>query len=309
MIDKEYFIKRQPSLELFYDTILHRKVRADVYSLIPKGSKVLAWFTYNRNKDVCLLMHLNRYNKIINVEQITLCFDRKLSYGTILFGTYFTNANHKFISCEDIYYHKGENTQQLVYKERFELLRAILASSLQQKAYTKDFVIFGLPYMTNNLHDAFTKIKELQYPIHAVSCRQWNGNNPDGILLNKQVDSVECIFKVKADVEQDIYNLYCRGYKTDEIYSFAGIFDYKTSVMMNNLFRTIKENANLDRLEESDDEAEFEDISEDKFVNLKKIVYMRCAYVKKFRKWKPIECVKFGEKLQTKNEIMGLERQ
>ena len=67
MIDKEYFIKRLPSLELFYDTILHRKVRADVYSLIPKGTKVLAWFTYYRDKDVCLLMHLNRYNKIIRL--------------------------------------------------------------------------------------------------------------------------------------------------------------------------------------------------------------------------------------------------
>lgn len=309
MIDKEYFIKKLPSLELFYDTILHRKVRADVYSLIPKGSKVLAWFTYNRDKDVCLLMHLNRYNKIINVEQITLCFDRKLSYGTILFGTYFTNANHKFISCEDIYYYKGENTQKLVYKERFELLQNIFSNALQQKAYTKDFVIFGLPYMTNNLHDAFTKIKELPYSIHAVSCRQWNGNNPDGIILNKQVDSTECIFKVKANVEQDIYSLYCKGYKTDDFYGYAGIFDYKTSVMMNNLFRTIKENINLDKLEESDNDEEFEDISEDKFVNLKKIVYMRCIYIKKFRKWKPVECVKFGEKLQVKKDIMNLEHQ
>ena len=307
MINKEYFIKRLPPLELFYDTILHRKVRVDVYSLIPNGTKVLAWFTYYHDKDVCLLMHLNKYNKIINVEQITLCFDRKLSYGTILFGTYFTNSNHKFVSCEDIYYHKGENTQELTYKERFELLGTIFASSLQQKAYTKDFVIFGLPYMTNNLHSAFTKIKELQYPIHAISCRKWNVNKPDGILLNKQVNSAECIFKVKACVELDIYNSYCKGYKTDEFYDFAGIVDYKTSVMMNKLFRTIKENANLDRLEESDDEAEFENISEDKFVNLKKIAYMKCAYVKKFRKWRPIECVNFGEKLLTKREIEQIE--
>jgi hypothetical protein len=309
MLDRQYFIKRLPPIELFYDTTLHRKVRTDTYSLIPNGTKVLAWFTYYQNSNVCMLMHLNKYNIIINVEQITVCFDCKLSYGTILFGTYFTHLNMNLISCEDIYYYKGKNVQNLNYKQRFELLQTIFANSLQQKAYTKEFVIFGLPFMTNNLHKAFTKIKELEYPIHAISCRYWNTDKPEGILLNKQNIVSECIFKVSACMEQDIYNLYCKGYKSDELYNLAGIFDYKTSVMMNNLFRTIKENANLDRLEESDDETEFEDISEDKFVNLKKIVYMKCIFNKKFCKWKPVECVKFGEKLLTKREIEQLEHQ
>ena len=35
---------------------------------------------------------------------------------------------------------------------------------------------------------------------------------------------------------------------------------------MNSLFRTIKENENLDSLEESDDEEEFENSNVDKFV-------------------------------------------
>ena len=37
---------------------------------------------------------------------------------------------------------------------------------------------------------------------------------------------------------------------------------------MNSLFRNIKENGNLDLLEESDDEEEFENIALDKFVYL-----------------------------------------
>ena len=77
---------------------------------------------------------------------------------------------------------------------------------------------------------------------------------------------------------------------------------------MNKLFRTIKENYKLDSLEESDSEEEFENINEDKFVNLQKIVYMKCLYMKKFKKWKPIEIVDFGMKLLTKNEIYGLEK-
>ena len=41
---------------------------------------------------------------------------------------------------------------------------------------------------------------------------------------------------------------------------------------MNKLFRTIKENDNLDYLEESDDEEEFENISSDKYVDTNKVV-------------------------------------
>ena len=57
----------------------------------------------------------------------------------------------------------------------------------------------------------------------------------------------------------------------------------------------------------SDDEEEFENINKDKFVNLKKIVYMKCIYMKKFKKWKPIEVVEFGHKLLSKREIEQLE--
>ena len=42
----------------------------------------------------------------------------------------------------------------------------------------------------------------------------------------------------------------------EEYVDVALIPDFNTSVMMNKLFRNIKENSNLDALEESDDEAE-----------------------------------------------------
>ena len=41
---------------------------------------------------------------------------------------------------------------------------------------------------------------------------------------------------------------------------------------MNKLFRNIKENINLDSLEEIDEEDEFENIQIDKFVDLNKII-------------------------------------
>ena len=307
MLDNRYFINKFPKIELSDDTILHRKVHTDIFLLIPQGIRVFAWFTYYKDQNLCVIMHLNKYNQIIKVEETCLCFNKTLSYGTIIYGTYFNHNNMRFITCEDIYYYKGEEIHKN-YIDRFKILERIFKYELQQKAYSKNFTIFGLPYMTDNLKTAFATINQMPYHIKGVLFRNWNNEKEHGILLNTQIKSKDCIFKIKAAIAQDIYNLYCNGHNGDnDFYGHVCIPDYKTSVMMNKHFRKIKENANLDLLEMSDDEEEFENISEDKFVNLKTIIYMRCIYMKKFRKWKPIEVVKFGEKLLTKREIQRLE--
>ena len=146
------------------------------------------------------------------------------------------------------------------------------------------------------------KIKEFPYQIIGIKLYLFNDSNCLGMLPNKQHNNIENTFKVKANIEQDIYSLYCKGDRTDDFYGYAGIFDYKTSIMMNKYFRIIKENSNLDLLEMSDNEDEFENINEDKFVNLKKILYMKCRYNKKFKKWQPIEPVNFGDKLLNKQQ-------
>jgi hypothetical protein len=307
MRDKYYYINRLPEIKLSYDNILHKKVYADLFALVPVGIKVLAWFTYDNNNNICLLLHLNKYNNIINVETITVCYDKILSYGTIIYGTYFKHNNQNFISCENIYYFKGENIQEKSFSYKLNILDNIFSNLLQQKAYNKNFVIFGLPYINNNLNNVLSNIKNLPYPIYSIAFIKSNEINISGILLNKHNKNIENIFKIKADIEQDIYTLYCKGNNKDDFYGYAGIFDYKTSVMMNRLFRTIKENSNLDLLEMSDNEDEFENISEDKFVNIKKIVYMKCLFNKKFKKWQPIESVNFKEKLLSKHEIYNLE--
>ena len=307
MRDKHYYINRLPELKLSYDNILHKKVYADLFALVPVGIKVLAWFTYDNNNNICILLHLNKYNNITNVEIITVCYDKVLSYGTIIYGTYFKYNNQNFITCENIHYFKGVNVEDKNFKDKFQLLNDIFNRYLQQKAYNKNFVIFGLPYITNNLHNTLSNIKNMSYPIYSIAFYKYNDNNNCGILINKHNTNIETIFKIKANIEQDIYTLYCKGYNRDEFYGYAGIFNYKTSIMMNRLFRTIKENTNLDLLEMSDNEDEFENISEDKFVNTNKSLYMNCIYNKKFKKWEPIECVNNREKILTKKDILNLE--
>jgi hypothetical protein len=60
---------------------------------------------------------------------------------------------------------------------------------------------------------------------------------------------------------------------------------------MNNLFRKIRENQNLDYIEESEDEEDFEDSNENKYVDLNKILLMECFFHNKFKKWIPLNIV------------------
>jgi hypothetical protein len=85
--------------------------------------------------------------------------------------------------------------------------------------------------------------------------------------------------------------------KTEKFYDTAYIPNYTTSVMMNKLFRNIKENENLDKLEESDDEEEFENENIDKFVYLEKVYPMVCKYNYKFKKWYPVSIAKENAKI------------
>ena len=107
-------------------------------------------------------------------------------------------------------------------------------------------------------------------------------------------------FYVKPDLQNDIYYLYdAKMYTLSSLTSSSSIIsneiahipDYKTSVFMNKLFRNIKENRNLDALEESDDEEEFENTQIDKFVELNKVLKLRCNFSYKFHAWVPIHVV------------------
>lgn len=92
-------------------------------------------------------------------------------------------------------------------------------------------------------------------------------------------------FIIRPDAQNDIY--YVLRSPNEPITAntmIAHIPNYKTSVMMNTLFRNIKENRNLDALEESDDEDE----SLEPLVDLDKCVKMLCTFSHRFRRWQPV---------------------
>jgi hypothetical protein len=111
--------------------------------------------------------------------------------------------------------------------------------------------------------------------------------------FNKPQYRSTAIFQVTADIQFDIYHLFAYGKNKSQVYyNIAYIPNYKTSVFMNGLFRNIKENRNLDYIEESDDEDDFQNTSLDKYVNLQKVLFLECKFHPKFKRWVPLRTVK-----------------
>jgi hypothetical protein len=113
------------------------------------------------------------------------------------------------------------------------------------------------------------------------------------------------VFHITPDIRSDIYNLHILANGKIEFYDYAFIPDYETSVKMNKLFRNIKENNNLDALEESDDEDDFEDDRSDKYVYLDRFYKMNCQFNYKFKKWMPISIANEKEHIVSYTQLQG----
>ena len=112
-------------------------------------------------------------------------------------------------------------------------------------------------------------------------------------IYNKPQYKQSTIFIVSPDIQFDIYHLCVYGKNKSLVYyDIAYIPNYKTSVFMNKLFRNIRENENLDYIEESDDESDFQNTATDKYVDLQKFLYMECVFNRKFKRWEPVRVVK-----------------
>ena len=132
--------------------------------------------------------------------------------------------------------------------------------------------------------------KNIQQQNQTQNQNQTHNQRQDNKPFIKKQTKKEQVFVVRPDIQDDIYYLFCLNKQLkEEQYGFAHIPDYNTSVMMNKLFRVIKENQNLDALEESDDEEEFENEDVHKFVHLNKSYKMVCVFNYKFKKWTPIK--------------------
>lgn len=306
--DKKYLVDKLPDIELSYDKIIHKKVYENTYMsymVIPKGKKALVWFTYFNDKNICLILELDNSNNINNMYVVPYCFDIEIAYNTILHGTLKTINKTTFFVCENILFYKNKDLKRETYKTRINLMVNLFKNIKNTSYFNNNFVI-SIPIIKTSFSHAYNECQYLNYDVYGIKSFNLNECYPDGVIkIDKNI--TEATFKIMADIKPDIYNLYCFDNELS-FYGIAMIPDYKTSVFMNDLFRTIKENKNLDFLEESDDEEEFENTNEDKFVDLKKSLIMKCVYIDKFRKWKPVSIASKGSQIISKKELYRLQK-
>jgi len=284
---KQQLMKRFPKVELSYDNILHKKIHADYFTIIPRGPKAFMWLTYIGNKNVCIILTLNHKGNVKAVDVYPMTFDKTLSHGTVIYGTIFRVDLHLYFTFENIFYLKGRSVTQYDYIDKLKIYGDLFKYELSQKTYTKNSIIPGLPIICRSYILAEEQLETLLYPAYSIQAHTKKRYVCTYPIHRQQKRYAN--FVIRARQAADIYYLYAMDkYDEEKMQGVAMISTYKTSVMMNTIFRTIKENINLDYLEESDSEEEFENIAEDKFVDLQKSVVMRCEYVKKFQKWRPI---------------------
>jgi adenylate kinase family enzyme len=315
--EKESILSEFPNIKLSYENVIYKKVSTnlDYVAAIPKGTKCFAYFTNYHNKPVCFIMELTYKKQIVDIKMFNACFSTDLAYGTIFYGTFFYTSGNRFFTIEDIFLYKGTHVERSSWEYKLELLSNILKKDIKQLSYNNSFIVFGLPIITNTFDKLDKKLENLKYPIDFIQMYTLNQVNTFSSItyseyfapikeikeeeIKTQVNPnerekfvkveerkirKEYVFLVKPDIQDDIYHLFTID---NTECGTAHIPDFETSVMMNKIFRIIKENDNLDALEESDDEEEFENEHLDKFVKLDKCEKMVCQYNYKFKRWVP----------------------
>lgn len=301
---------RLPNIKLSYGNLLHKKVKTDFYQLVPRGLKCLLWYTYWKKDNVCYILYLNNdVDSIKNVEKTFAFYNNNICYGkgTILSGYIFKHNKINIFSAIDIHFYKGIDLYHEKNSKKLEILNNMLSKDIKQTIYSTNQILVAYPVTCKSYNDALQMAKTSAYSIYSIALFNNNDTTQKGYYKYSPKKQLEAVFIVKPQSSYDMYDLY-----TDinsKPHCIASITDYKTSVMMNNLFRNIKENKNLDFLEESDDEEEFENINEDKYVNLEKSEVMTCVYITRFNKWKPILVCDKTTPLTSKKEIIMMENQ
>ena len=257
----------------------------DYYIVKPYGKKCYLWFTYINKQYVSLLKYVNDNDFYLT----NLDFDNTLSYNNVLLYGYYVNLDNNYFFIVDNIVNYNDynyllNTKNFQIENIFKLFNLVLSKIYNSN--TNLHLRVYLPYITDKYKNMFNEIYNLAYKPYIISF--WKNDKNLGIYNFRNCNNkIEAIFKIRASNNHDTYNLYYLNNNNFERYTHCLIPTYKLSIYMNKLFRKIIENSNLDYLEESEDEETFENIDENKFVDLEKEYYFKCYYNKRFKKWVP----------------------
>ena len=320
-----------PKVELPYETTGNSTISPDynIALAIPYGKKAFLWFTFENENDVCYMIDINK-NKQLTPSSMTHTDPyNSLSLGTILYGTRIldqTTQKSIFI-IEDIIMFKGLYMNKTIFYNKSLYIKhvieymslrkidCVLCFPLMWEINDKQpdiiaYQVHHIQYRTLNMIKPYLNIENARKTSNIVKD---NNNNNTNILIHHKINhyidytkpqyKLSTWFQCYADIQNDIYHLYAIGKNNlPTYYNIACIPDYNTSVFMNNIFRNIRENNNIDYIEESEDEDEFQNTNIDKYVDTNRMVIMECIFNYKFHKWVPVN------KSQHDNKIIHINR-
>lgn len=330
--DRVRLLQRFPKVELSYETIPHTKVSPDynVCMGIPIGTKGYAWMTFYGTEDVCFLLETNKERNITRITKYPIPSRSVLANGTLLYGTIVGPA--EFV-IEDLLYYQGIPTKTQLLNERLGFLQRFFEEYVGPVVRFHMAPMWTIEKST--LYDALYEVpknpldstvdKNPLGQFHHIQYRCLEKTAPylnvfptkkgfaapsassvikDYLLpwrhsvFSKPQYRTSTVFLVRADIQFDIYRLFAYGGNKAEVYyGVACIPNYKTSVMMNRLFRRIPENECLDAAEESESEEDFENVEPDKYVDLAKELLMEFRFHSKWKKWVPVRVVDKRQKV------------
>lgn len=287
-------LQRFPNYQFKNNVVRHSY---DIISFTPVGRKAFLWFTIGLgDKPACYLLYTSsNRQQIFTVDEVVARFDdRIMRYGdTILFGTMVKSKdivmpmgataqnNQSVFVAEDIMMWRGDN-MSIDYTVRLAFLADTLNKYLANTKFSLSFAEFRvmMPVLTGKR----VIPRNIGYTVYNIL-----NYTEKGVRVVKDVLPNECVvMSITAKPEEDTYDV------VDNMGRYVGnaaVQSYKTSMWLNGIFRNIRENGNLDYLEESENEDEFQNMADDKFIKRSEPVKFKCEFNQKFKKWAPIELV------------------
>lgn len=284
-----------------------------------------------------------KITKIIQLDN-PIDYNTQLTMGTILYGSIVLDEATKkqWFVIEDILYYKGISMKKTLLNEKLVYMHDFMKITPNNSINGNDF-IFILPmiwkvtidtelpaqipdeinkiigyaahhiqYRTSNCIKPYLNVlltRKLIQPINNIKNTKTTTHKFETMRINMDFNKPQykypAVFQVTADIQFDIYHLFAFGKNNMPVYyNVAYVPNYKSSVFLNGLFRNIRENKNLDYIEESDDEEDFQNMNEDKYVDINKLVLMECVFNHKFKRWTPIKVVDKYTKVVHLNKLV-----
>lgn len=281
------------------------------------------------SEDTCYVLGLDKDKQICSVDTLSTVCPKGFSLGTVVYCTLFQKdeTSPSVYIAEDIYQFCGTPLHNLCFGDRIGFLRDFVriqgtaalpimwfaTSGSEQTATIPENLEKMTAYVPH--HIQYREIKRVAPYVNVALSKK--GLKPVVIASSAEVAQklratavldplpsfdygkpafrYPATFYVMADSQLDLYHLYAYGGigrdgSAAKVYcGLPAIQSYNTSVFMNRIFRRIRENDNLDLAEESEDEADFENMDTNKFVDLGKVAQIECVFSTRHKKWIPVK--------------------